>query len=56
MKDVKIKPVYEVRLKTPLQRVRQLWQADQPWPVVSDNGVTQARLIKVIPPKAASSK
>jgi hypothetical protein len=46
-KSLEAKPVFEVKLETPDRTVRQLWQAEQPWPVFSDNGSTTARLIKV---------
>lgn len=45
-KDLDAKPVVEVRLKSPMGRVRQLWQAGYPWPVYADNGTTIARLVK----------
>jgi hypothetical protein len=51
-KDLQTKPVLEVRLKgAGPAKVRQLWQEGLPWPVFSDNGATQARLVKVIPPR-----
>jgi hypothetical protein len=45
-------PLVKVELKGPGKRgrqVSQLWQADQPWPVYTNNGSTVARLVKVIP-------
>jgi hypothetical protein len=45
-KDLEAKPVVEVRLKSAMGQVRQLWQAGSPWPVYADNGTTIARLVK----------
>jgi hypothetical protein len=46
-RDLKARPVVEVKLKTAEREVRQLWQASQPWPLYADNGQTTARLVKV---------
>jgi hypothetical protein len=46
-RDVKARPVVEVKLKTAEREVRQLWQAGQPWPLYASNGQTTARLLKV---------
>jgi len=51
-RDLKKKPVIEVELKTNDRKVRQLWQVGQPWPVLSSNGSTTARLLKYEPAKA----
>jgi hypothetical protein len=48
-KDLAAKPFVEVKLKTYDRKVRQLWQAGLPWPAYSSNGVTQARLVRVLP-------
>src|SRR5438477_392650 len=37
-RDLKARPVVEVKLKTAEREVRQLWQVGQPWPVYIDNG------------------
>lgn len=50
-RDLKAKPIFEVQLKGPEGQVRQLWQAGLPWPAYSDNGHTEARLVKVVPPR-----
>lgn len=50
-KDLTTKPVVEVRLKSALGQVRQLWQAGSPWPVYADNGTTIARLVKTTAPQ-----
>jgi hypothetical protein len=44
-------PLVKVKLSSRGRRtvVNQLWQTQQPWPVWSSNGVTEARLLKVIP-------
>ena len=42
-------PIANVRLSTGSRQVRQLWQANLPWPAFSDNGVTRSRLVKVEP-------
>lgn len=49
-RDLRARPLVEVRLQSPERKVRQLWQAGLPWPSYSDNGDTSARLIKVFPP------
>jgi hypothetical protein len=49
-KDLQAKPLVEVRLKAGRRKVQQLWQAGLPWPAYSNNGVTQARLVRVLPP------
>jgi hypothetical protein len=46
-RDLKAKPVVEVKLKTAEREIRQLWQVGQPWPVYVSNGQTVAKLIKV---------
>ena len=50
-KDLTAKPLVEVRLRAGSRQVRQLWQPGLPWPAYSSNGVCQARLVRVIPPK-----
>jgi len=49
--DEKEKPVVEVNLEVAGRKVRQLWQSGYPWPVFSDNGSTQMRLLKFTPAK-----
>ena len=39
------RPITEVRLKAAGREIRQLWQADQPWPIYCDNGYSVCRLI-----------
>jgi hypothetical protein len=46
-KSLTTRPVTEVRLKSLGREVRQLWQAQRPWPIYSDNGYTVARLVSV---------
>ncbi|PHR95733.1 MAG: hypothetical protein COA78_29635 [Blastopirellula sp.] len=48
-KSIEQQPVFEVNLQSHDRQVRQLWQAGRPWPIFTDNGQTQSRLIKVIP-------
>ena len=48
-KGLENRPVLEVHLKTFHREVKQLWQADLPWPAYSDNGSTISRLVKVTP-------
>lgn len=50
-KDLTAKPLVEVRLRAGGRQVRQLWQPGLPWPAYSSNGVSQARLVRVLPPK-----
>jgi hypothetical protein len=47
-KDLEAKPLVEVKLKASGRRVQQMWQPGLPWPVYSSNGVTQARLVRVV--------
>jgi hypothetical protein len=49
-KDLTQKPVIEVQLKAAGTQVRQLWQAGLPWPVYSNNGIAESRLIEVQAP------
>ncbi|MFO0819460.1 MAG: hypothetical protein U1A77_16045 [Pirellulales bacterium] len=42
-------PIANVQLSAGQRKVRQLWQANLPWPAFSDNGVTRSRLVKVEP-------
>lgn len=42
-------PLANVQLNTRHRQVRQLWQANLPWPAYSDNGVTRSRLVRVEP-------
>jgi hypothetical protein len=49
VRDLKARPVAEVKLKTAERQIRQLWQVGQPWPLYADNGQTTARLVKVTP-------
>ncbi len=46
-KSLADKPVTDVRLVSQGQQIRQLWQAGQPWPIYTDNGVTVCRLVSV---------
>jgi hypothetical protein len=48
-KDLDKAALVEVEIQGPHRKVQQLWQAEQPWPVYSNNGTTEARLIEVIP-------
>jgi hypothetical protein len=45
-KDPSAGSLLEVRLSSPLRKVRQLWQPNQPWPMYVDNGTTIARLVQ----------
>ncbi len=47
VKSVKEKPTVVFDIAAGKSRSVQMWQADLPWPVYSDNGRTKARLIKV---------
>ena len=40
--------VFEVKLETRNETVRQLWNASSPWPVFSENGMSTARLLDVV--------
>lgn len=44
-KAIDDKPVTQVNITTPHERVTQLWQPGKPWPVFVDNGVTKAYLV-----------
>ena len=44
-KSLTARPVAEVRLKSQGREIRQLWQAQRPWPIYCDNGYTVSRLI-----------
>ncbi len=46
-KSLTTRPVTEVRLKSQGREVRQLWQAQRPWPIYCDNGYTVSRLVAV---------
>lgn len=46
-KSLSSRPVTEVRLKSQGRVVRQLWQAERPWPIYCDNGYTVSRLVAV---------
>jgi hypothetical protein len=46
-KSLTARPVTEVRLKSQGREVRQLWQAQRPWPIYCDNGYTVSRLVSV---------
>jgi hypothetical protein len=46
-KSLTTRPVTEVRLKSQGREVRQLWQAQRPWPIYCDNGYTVSRLVSV---------
>lgn len=48
-KGLEKKPMVQVTLKNQTRQVRQTWQQNLPWPVLSNNGTTQARLIKFNP-------
>ena len=48
-KSLTREPIANVQLNTRNRQVRQLWQANLPWPAYSDNGVTRSRLVKVEP-------
>lgn len=49
-KDLIQKPVMEVHLKATGLQVRQLWQPGVPWPVYSNNGIAESRLVEVVQP------
>lgn len=49
-KDLIQKPVIEVQLKAAGAQVRQLWQSGLPWPVYSNNGIAESRLVEVQAP------
>jgi hypothetical protein len=49
-KDLIQKPVLEVQLKAASSQVRQLWQPGLPWPVYSNNGIAESRLVEVSEP------
>jgi hypothetical protein len=51
-KDLEKQPVMEVTLKGSGRQVKQLWRPNLPWPVFSENGSAEARLIEVLPPAA----
>jgi hypothetical protein len=55
-KDLSQKAVVEVQLKTASFQTRQLWQPGLPWPVYSNNGVAESRLIEVIEPAHRSNE
>jgi hypothetical protein len=55
-KDLAARPAVEVRLKGVDRQVRQLWQAELPWPAYCDNGTTVSRLVKVTPAKSGSDE
>ena len=44
-KSLTVRPVTEVRLKSHGREVRQLWQAQRPWPIYCDNGYSVSRLV-----------
>jgi hypothetical protein len=44
-KSLEAKPVTEVQLATHNEKITQLWQQGQPWPVYVDNGRTKAYLV-----------
>ncbi|MBN1853487.1 MAG: hypothetical protein JW829_12210 [Pirellulales bacterium] len=46
-KGMMARPVTEVVLKSHGQEVRQLWQAESPWPIFCDNGSTMSRLVSI---------
>src|SRR5206468_259639 len=48
-KDLEVKPLAEIHLKTSERDVRQIWQASRPWPVYSSNGTTVSKLVRVLP-------
>ena len=50
VKSLPTDPLVEVQLSSQERSVRQLWQAGGLWPAYSDNGVTQAKLLRVLPP------
>jgi hypothetical protein len=39
--------VVEVEIRGARRRVSQLWQPGAPWPIYSNNGMTEARLVEV---------
>jgi len=47
IKSLEGSPLVEVELSTPDYSTRQIWSGGGPWPMFSDNGVTQARLVEV---------
>ncbi len=44
-KSLEKKPVMQINIATPSERVTQLWQEGAPWPVYVDNGTTKAYLV-----------
>ncbi len=48
-KSLTSRPLIEVRLKSHGREVRQLWQAQRPWPIYSDNGQTISRFVTFMP-------
>lgn len=55
-KDLIQKPVLEVQLKAAGSQVRQLWQPGLPWPVYSNNGISESRLVEVTEPAKPPEK
>lgn len=57
-RDLEVKPLAEVRMRSAERSVRQIWQAGQPWPVYADSGDTTtrgdttSRLVEVKPGKS----
>lgn len=49
-KDLSQKAVIEVQLKAASSQARQLWQPGLPWPVYSNNGIAESRLVEVVEP------
>jgi hypothetical protein len=50
-KDLTARPVLEVHLRATGSQVRQLWQPGLPWPVYSNNGIAESRLVEVSLPE-----
>lgn len=55
-KDLIQKPAIEVQLKAASTQVRQLWQPGLPWPVYSNNGIAESRLVEVQAPAKPPSQ
>jgi hypothetical protein len=53
-KSLKKNPSVSIQLKNPERKVDQIWQSKLPWPVYSNNGSTEARLVKFTPAKKDS--
>jgi hypothetical protein len=54
-KDLVQKPTIEVQLKAASVKARQLWQSGLPWPVYSNNGIAESRLVESFAPQAPAN-